>query len=138
MAGNQSQFNADLDGFAQALDVELRTVTARIALGVFRRLILKAPVDTGRFRATWTLNEGAPNWAVQPQAPGGQAGFYAPPSPPAIAAKQPYPLMYIANGLPYASELNDGSSDQAPRMFIELAINEELTVIRSVYPDITP
>lgn len=80
--------------------VKVRNQVAKIATtGVLatvqtlkEELVLATPVDTGRARASWSINK-------------------------ILGAKEP--TFEIINDAPYIGKLNDGYSDQAPAHFIE-------------------
>lgn len=117
------QFEARLRAHARE-DVPALTVVAvkKITLGVYRDLILVSPVDTGRFRGSWTAAVGAPDTTVLPEAKKGQEP-YPPPDEAAAAqaldALQPFGQAWVSNNLPYAERLNEGHSQQAPEKFVE-------------------
>lgn len=80
-------------------------------------LTFNTPVDKGRARSSWILT----------RLPGifkdGETGFQGP------AVLGPVPTntietLYITNGTPYITDLNAGSSLQAPPRFIEVTVSK--------------
>jgi hypothetical protein len=92
------------------------------------RLKMKSPVDTGRFRASWTLAVGQPDPSVAAAA---QAGNVATPEPriPAITVGATY---YHANSLPYARRIEYGWSKQAPSGVVRLTAAEVPQIIEAL------
>jgi hypothetical protein len=84
------------------------------------RLKMKSPVDTGRFRASWTIGVGQPDTTVAPDVVKGQVAV-AEPRIPAITVGQTY---YHSNSLPYARRLEYGWSKQAPAGMVRLTAAE--------------
>jgi hypothetical protein len=127
------QFEARLRATA-AQDVPQLTVVAvkKIAIGVYADLVRASPVDTGRFRGSWTCALDAPDTAVLPEAKKG-AEVYPPPDESqvtqALEGLQPFGNAWISNNLPYAEVLNEGHSRQAPAKFVEAVLATHATQI---------
>lgn len=112
---NLLRFKADLSNFAK-VNVPNATLKVQraVALQVLNGFILRSPVDTGRFRASWTAQAGSPNpvYAVE--------GLDTYPSPNAnvllasSGLSRPFMALYVNNNLPYALRLEEGHSGQAP------------------------
>jgi hypothetical protein len=126
---NGHEFNAQLTQFARKIQVAPQKVVKKVAFQLFRRIIEKTPVDTGRARASWNASIGSINPAVAPE---GQH----PKSASALAAKAAtvlagygadgrLPVVWISNNLPYIGELENGHSRQAPAGMLKLSIMEE-------------
>lgn len=84
-----------------------------IALAMLNEIVLRSPVDTGRFRGNNVVSVGAPVYASSESLdPSGsdtiQRGLSA------MSGLEPYTQVYIQNNLPYATALEDGHSKQAP------------------------
>lgn len=84
-----------------------------IALAMLNEIVLRSPVDTGRFRGNNIVSVGAPVYASSENLdPSGsetiQRGLSA------MSGLEPYTQVYIQNNLPYATALEDGHSNQAP------------------------
>ena len=92
------------------------------------RLKMKSPVDTGRFRASWTIGVGQPDPSVASAA---EAGKVASPEPGihAITVVQTY---YHANSLPYARRIEYGWSKQAPSGVVRLTAAEVPQIIEAL------
>lgn len=82
-------------------------------LELARAVILDTPVKTGRARANWQagLNQ-APNGVLEQSDPSGEATLAK--AEKVLAGMKPGDSFVLVNNLPYAQELEDGSSKQAP------------------------
>lgn len=95
-------------------------LTRKNAMALFDLCVKLSPVDSGAYRASWTIAEGAPNYYfVGRQKPGMIA--LAPPSTPNVSTKF-YRKLYVANGAPYASLIENGYSPQAPAGVMSVAV----------------
>lgn len=119
-------FSSDLEKFQKKAGLKTSTLVRRISLEVFSRVVRKTPVDTGRARASWQISAGKINPAVAPEGfSGGEAGAEAVvASKMATEAKGDTSVVYITNSLPYAVELERGSSKQAPNGMVATTIQE--------------
>lgn len=86
------------------------------AITILNNLILRSPVDTGRYRANHILSFGAPDDAVRFELDKNGSTTLA----TGIAALSTiphgkFPIIHIQNNLPYAEALEVGSSRQAPQ-----------------------
>jgi hypothetical protein len=84
-----------------------------IVLAMMGEIILRAPVDTGRFLANNIVSIGAPVYysidAIDKTGQETRAKAEA-----ELAALKPYTVTYTQNNLIYAGPLEDGHSRQAP------------------------
>lgn len=93
------------------------------------RLKMKSPVDTGRFRASWTIGLGQPDTSVAPDTAKGQAVTTPEPRIPALTMGQTY---YHGNSLPYARRLEYGWSKQAPAGMVRVTALEVPSIIAAL------
>ena len=108
-----------------------RLMTQRLALGIWRRLIIASPVDTGWSRMHWllTYQQRDPRYPGQPPAEAGPNTYSAP--QPNTQQPPLFPFVFIQNRVPYIERLNEGWSVQAPAMYVESAVDAEMAVLRS-------
>lgn len=86
-------------------------------------LVLKSPVDTGRFRANWNLGVGTMDVATSEATDKAGAAVVA--RVAAMMAEQKAgQVFYITNSLPYAKPLEYGHSKQAPAGMVRLTFAE--------------
>lgn len=107
----------------------------KVILAVDQAVVLATPVDTGRARANWRPSIGAPITDTLPEPPNKQAGLRSALDAGEQVARQykggeNSPTVHITNSLPYIKHLNDGSSKQAPRNFVNTAILLAVSAIR--------
>jgi hypothetical protein len=88
------------------------------------------PVDTGHARASWTPGISSPPDAVSSNAGDGthDAGVAK-----LLAYKLSDGPAYESNHTPYINSLNYGHSKQAPRLFIEAAVDKAVATIQARY-----
>ena len=113
-------FSIPLGQLAEKMKADLETVVRKATFEVFRNVVLKSPVDTGRFRHNWNASYGAPNYATTAgtdQQRGANEAARA-------ATLQLGGVVYLANGLPYAQRLENGYSQQAPAGMVRLSAVE--------------
>lgn len=98
-------------------------VVRKVALDVGSRVVLRSPVDTGRFRANWQYGVGAPvvkiteTFDKSGQETIARIGTLA-------ATARLGDVIYLSNSLPYALKLEGGSSKQAPGGMVGLTVLE--------------
>jgi hypothetical protein len=120
MANDFRKFLLELDDFTEKVGSAATTVQTRVAVDLFKRIVDKTPVDTGRARASWNMSVNEADRSVPPE---GQAS-YPKPHPP-ILQMQPGDSIVISNNLPYITALEDGHSKQAPpHAMVALSIEE--------------
>lgn len=116
-------FAADLSKFAQRASGNIDLVVQKVTMDLASGVIMKSPVDTGRFRANWMFGQGSmPSGTTEAIDKGGAATLQGIISQ--IGKTKAGGVSYIANNLPYGQVLEDGSSDQAPSGMVKLTITE--------------
>lgn len=112
------------------LERDIGTISRRLALDIFSRLILASPVDTGRFRGNWQMDVGRfieDELDVEDKT---GAITISRELAKLRGSSAPFTIVTIQNNLPYAGRLNDGHSKQAPAGFVEAAIDQALRPFR--------
>ncbi|WP_426314531.1 HK97 gp10 family phage protein [Methylobacterium fujisawaense] len=98
-------------------------VLRKVALDIGTRVVLRSPVDTGRFRANWQYGVGRPNTATLVAADkSGQSSLAR--IAAGVATARLGDVIYISNALPYALRLETGWSKQAPAGMVGLTATE--------------
>lgn len=120
---------------AQQLEVDVAKETHRL-------LVLNTPVDKGVARSNWLITVGFETDAViAAHFPGQHLGLSETANAQAtieaglnvlISAltKEGEQQIFIQNNVPYIEKLNAGSSSQAPGLFVEMAIQQGLEIVR--------
>ncbi len=139
MTTNEQEFKAKLTDFAKRVKIAPQKVVKKVAFQLFRRIIEKTPVDTGRARASWTIAIGSPSADVQPEGEyRSDANSLAVKANAVLAgygADGHLPVVWIANNLPYIGELENGSSQQAPAGMVALSIAEETAAFNQAFEE---
>jgi hypothetical protein len=140
-------FEDDLRKFERKTTRKLTQVGRKVALELFRRVIYKTPVDTGRARANWQVTIGTPaagtieiddtnGGATMSKATAASAGFRA------------GDTIYLTNNLPYIRKLEEGGypdgpktvggfSTQAPAGMVALTVQEFAQVVNQISVEVS-
>ncbi|AJO79378.1 phage protein [Pseudomonas sp. MRSN 12121] len=106
--------------FADQIEQDMAQRVRVIAMAMLNKIVLRSPVDTGRFRGNNILSIGSPVYTASAEVdPGGGATIQRGLS--VMSGLEPFTVVYIQNNLPYAERLENGWSDQAPGGVYELA-----------------
>jgi hypothetical protein len=118
----------------------------KIALELFRRVIYKTPVDSGRARANWQVTIGsAASGTVEIDDTNGTATMTR-----ATAASRGFragDIIYLTNNLPYIMKLEEGGypdgpktvggfSRQAPAGMVALTVQEFAIVVNQILVEV--
>lgn len=116
-------FTASLQAFADKVGDRLDRLTVYCVLEVRTRLIVRSPVDTGRFRGAWIYGlDEAP--AGEPGGVDKNGEATAARIEGQISAKAAGHIHWLANNVPYAQSLEDGGSKQAPHGVVKVTLLE--------------
>lgn len=115
-------FEMKLRQFAEKAKGRADAAVRQVVLDVWGRVIVRSPVDTGRFRANWQYSTGQmPTRIIEVE---GTTEKPAPAPTPAGVVQGAGVVHYLGNNLPYARRLEYGHSDQAPQGMVRLTIAE--------------
>jgi hypothetical protein len=108
--------------FAGLVEEALAQRVRVIALAILNEIVLRSPVDTGRFRGNNIVSVGAPVYTSSANVdPTGsetiQQGVRM------MTGLEPYTQVFIQNNLIYAVPLEDGHSKQAPAGIYAVSFN---------------
>lgn len=92
-----------------------------IAMALLGEIVLRSPVDTGRFRGNIIVSIGAPVFATVDKSDKSGGSTLAA-GQAALEGLKPYSLIYLQNNLAYAERLENGYSKQAPGGVFGLAL----------------
>lgn len=138
-----------LERFARRMEIRARNVprevgkiVRRVALAADQAVVLGTPVDIGRARSNWIVSLGSevtePIEPYSPIAPGtdpgkisetGNAQAALAQGREQIAQRKSEQAIHITNNVPYIKPLNEGSSSQAPAMFVEAAVQQGIDAV---------
>lgn len=111
--------------FTKTVADDLGQGAVNISFKILRGLIIRSPVDTGRFRNNWLVGLIVRNSSQLPAADkGGNAALGR--GQDTLKQHKGLDTIFISNNLSYAGFLNNGSSTQAPANFVQMAIKRAL------------
>ena len=130
---NLREFNVWIDRQSrEVIPEQVVLFQKRIALEIFRRIILRSPVGNpslwanpasappgyvgGRFRANWQIDVSLNDNAIE--------NTDAPAVPFDVRGAQPFGTIWIFNNVPYAERLENGWSSQAPAGVVAVTLAE--------------
>lgn len=117
------KFSLQIGAFVRKTKATADIVVRRLSLELFRMVVLKTPVDTGRARANWQLAIGTmPEGVLELDDRSGTATISA--GAAAAAGVKAGDVIYLANSLPYIRRLEYGWSQQAPNGMVRQSIAE--------------
>ena len=127
-----SKFTLDIAKFVKKAKINQEVAARKITFELFSRVIMKSPVDTGRFRGNWFTQIGSVSSSVNHKLldkSGGAALNQA----GAVSAKiKAGDVVYMANNLPYAGRLEYGYSQQAPAGMVRVSIKQVIAWSNSI------
>ena len=126
MTNDAAGFTAAVDQWLKKAGLQAEEAVRRIALRLWQELVARTPVDTGRARAAWVTSLDEPSDEVPPP------GNYGPPSPPDLSRLTLANRVFIVNGVPYAVELEEGSSKQAPAGMVRVSLAQVRSELESL------
>lgn len=135
-----AEFARRLRKLARAAGKNINATVRQVALAIDQQVVTATPVDTGRARSNWQVSLDAPITITrEPLVPGESGSTGSQNAQAAIAEaqqrinrRQPGHDIFISNSLPYIDGLNKGNSAQAPRNFVEIAVDAGLEELRRV------
>lgn len=115
---NNDRFRARFAKRIEKAKGKFELFVKKLSVDIDASLVLKSPVDTGRFRANWVVGNGSVNTMTKDS-------FQAANNAPVInSLKVNGQTIYITNSLPYANRLEYGYSKQAPAGFVRITLAE--------------
>ena len=117
-------FTLSLRQFAQKAGDRGDQMVRAVVLEVSARLIVRSPVDTGRFRSNWHYSLNAMVGTT-----GERLDLSTVNGLDKLPAKASGKVHYIQNNLPYAQRLEHGWSKQAPIGMVGLTALEFISIV---------
>jgi hypothetical protein len=119
----EDKFSVDIRAWVKKARGNTDLVVRKISLDMFRKIVLRSPVDTGRFRGNWQIEIGRmPDGVLALDDKRGVATIgKATAKARDIRAGQ---TVYIVNNLPYGPRLEHGWSRQAPSGMVKITVQE--------------
>ena len=103
---------------------DLQVIRDAIGTAFIKDIVPATPVDTGHARRNWQVNFGAPNGQELPgvDKAGSNTIQNGVSRIKTGGRRNPFLPLIIENNVSYITRLNEGSSQQAPMMFVERSI----------------
>lgn len=126
-----ARWSVPINSYVEAAKGDLRKAARAVTLELYSRILIRSPVDTGRFRGNWMIGveivpRGFDELKFNPSAlPDGDQ----------VRKLRDLELgatIRIRNNLPYAVSLEQGSSRQAPAGVVRVTAEEFATITRQV------
>lgn len=131
MAGFADQVRA----WTEKTERKIETAVRKIALDVFTEVILKSPVDTGRFRGNWMVAIGnAPTGTLEVEDKTGTVTIGKVQAE--VLGLKAGQSIFLVNNLPYAIPLEMGHSGQAPAGMVRISVQRYKTIVEQVARDL--
>lgn len=116
-------FELDIQRFVDRAKGNVDLVLRKIALDLFKRVIMKSPVDTGRFKGNWQVAIGSiPAGVLAIDDKTGSATISK--MTAAVLGLKAGQVIYLVNNLEYARPLEYGHSKQAPAGVVRTTLQE--------------
>lgn len=124
------QFEIGLRKFAEKTELKINDVVRKIGLEVYSSVVMRSPVDTGRFRGNWNISLANfdPSFSELTDKEGAASIANATVS----IAEYKGGSIFISNNLPYAQRLEDGWSKQAPVGMLRITAVEFQDMVNKV------
>lgn len=119
---NVRRFQVEIaDVIRNRVPAQAAVIMQKIALQALRGVVFASPVDTGRFRGNWQVQQGGAATAVLERAdPSGSTTMAA--GEAVIARATIDAPLWLTNNVPYAGRLEDGHSEQAPEGVLGITV----------------
>lgn len=130
-------FTLDLQKFVQKTGANINLVIRKVAFELFRSVIIKSPVDTGRFKSNWQVNIGAAPSGVLPTKDKSGAAALARVATETLQF-QVGQVIYLVNNLSYARALEYGWSKQAPAGMVRISVASYTAALEKIVKQVNP
>ena len=128
-------FSLQIEKWTEETQKRVTLAVRKIALDVFERIILKSPVDTGRFRGNWQVQIGSiPTGTLEIDDKSGQVTVAK--AQAEVLGVKAGDTIYLINNLPYARRLEYGWSNQAPEGMVRTTVAEYQPIVDKVVREI--
>lgn len=132
---SNAQFKADLSAFVKRANGNADLVVRKVALDLLSSIVMKSPVDTGRFRGNWFVQEDVSPVQSSVTDKSGETTILA--GATAVGQFSAGGKVYILNHLPYSIELEHGHSKQAPAGMVKITVAEFEQYVRGAAAELS-
>lgn len=135
MSGQFNNFEQRIRKRADLVSKNATKGVRAVALAIDNQVVFSTPVDTGRARSNWIASLNRPSTVINREPLSGPASA-GPSVAEALKVIKGFgendKEIFISNSVPYINELNNGSSAQAPRNFVQKAIIRGIAVAKKI------
>jgi hypothetical protein len=125
-------FALDLSKFRDKVKDNTGTVVRKVVYSMAQKIVMRSPVDTGRFRGNWFASLNMPNIMTTPATDrGGSDTLRKANSVISAYEAEKEQDIWITNSLPYAIRLENGWSGQAPHGMVKVTVVEFQDMVNS-------
>ena len=132
MADGNIEFG-DIGDLSDKIGKSVEETLNTVAEMLYTEITAGNPVDTGFSRSNWNVSVGEPDLSVSgvrdPKATYPEKPF------PEVPPNPDLQDVYVANGVDYVEFLEEGSSQQAPSGFIQVAIDRIESRLQDIFDD---
>lgn len=127
-----TDFNSKVSGWEKKTGGAVDKIMQSLAIEALTRVVLKSPVDTGRFRGNWNVAIGGADYATTETTD--KSGVKTISRGHAVAKQinKETNNIFVTNSLPYARMLEYGHSKQAPGGMVRLTVEELRPIINKI------
>ena len=118
-----TSFSVDLAKFGQKAVDNAEKIVRKIAFDMHSRIVMRMPVDTGRAKANTQISiNNLPSGSTLDTDKNGRASISA--GGRTMKQFELGDVIFIYNNVEYIVRLNEGHSQQAPKRFVERAVDK--------------
>lgn len=134
---SNAQFKRRFAAVLARVSDKAELVTRKTALELHANLVMKSPVDTGRFKGNWQCGIGAINSGGDSSEDKTPLGSYGPGASVGRANAvlngwKPGQTIFLTNSMAYSRRLEYGWSKQAPGGMVRITVREYRGYLRKV------
>ena len=129
---SNAEFKRNFSALLKRVGDKAELVTRKVAIELQTSMILKSPVDTGRFRANWQCGIGTVDTSIS-EPIGSDAKVRT------ITELQGWKsgqTIFLPNSSPYSRRLEHGWSKQAPTGMVKLSVQEYGRYLKKVVSEL--
>ena len=124
-------FTSETGDWADKAEARMTLAVRKIAMSVFREVILMSPVDTGRFKGNWQVAiNSIPQGTLEINDTTGMVSISK--ADAAALQLQAGESIYLVNNLPYARALEYGHSKQAPAGMVRITVRRWKSIVEEI------
>ena len=120
--GRNAQFKQKMKSFVERTEANMNIIVRKLALELLSSIVLKSPVDTGRFRGNWFVQVDTAPVQTDDLDKSGSKSIIA--GATEIGRFEYGGRIFILNHLPYSIALEYGYSGQAPAGIVRITVAE--------------